>query len=103
MLEFPTIYALKYPPEKLPTGFVTEAEHLAQQRPSGQREGVIGSGSNRGKDEEVWRGGAMEYAETDDHADGIARGGGAGNDEGEAEEVMDANRFLAVLARDLGA
>lgn len=28
VLEFPTIYALKQPPDKLPTGFTTEEEYL---------------------------------------------------------------------------
>lgn len=31
VLEFPTIYALKYPPEKLPTGFITEDDYYKTQ------------------------------------------------------------------------
>lgn len=84
VLEFPTIYALKYPPERLPTGFVTEAEYLAQQR---------GLGSDR---EGTWRDGATK------RADGDTRGDGVGSEEAEREELMDENRLLAVLARDLG-
>lgn len=87
MLEFPTIYALKYPPEKLPTGFVTEAEYLAQQR---------GLGSDREEDEGTWRDGATK------NADGHTGGDGVGAKEAEGEELMDENRLLAVLARDLG-
>lgn len=40
----------------------------------------------------------MEHVETDRDA-----GGGGAGTEGEREDVMDANRFLAVLARDLAA
>lgn len=95
VLEFPTIYALKYPPEKLPTGFVAEAEYLARRRASSQREeGVIWSGSDREEDRNMWRSG---------HADRDAEGGEARTAKGTSEEVMDANRFLAVLARDLEA
>lgn len=35
VLEFPTIYALKYPPEKLPTGFVTEDDYYKTQLKDG--------------------------------------------------------------------
>ncbi|MCJ1463441.1 hypothetical protein MMC07_002048 [Pseudocyphellaria aurata] len=94
VLEFPTIYALKYPPEKLPTGFVTEADHLAQRRTNSQREGVIWSGSDREEDPDMLRSG---------HADRDAEVGGAGTAAGAGEEAMDANQFLAVLARDLGS
>lgn len=97
VLEFPTIYALKYPPEKLPTGFITETEYLAQQRVSSQREEFHGLGSDRGEDDTSWR------SEATEHVDRDPRGDEAGTDEGAGEEVMDANRFLAVLARDLGA
>ncbi|MCJ1266973.1 hypothetical protein MMC22_006858 [Lobaria immixta] len=96
LLEFPTIYALKYPPDKLPTGFITEAEYLAQPRASSQREGVVWFGADREEDEEVWRSGGIE------HADGDG-GGRTETEEGKGEETVDANRLLAVLARDLGA
>ncbi|MCJ1342052.1 hypothetical protein MMC31_000232 [Peltigera leucophlebia] len=35
VLEFPTIYALKYPPEKLPTGFITEDDYYKTQMKDG--------------------------------------------------------------------
>ena len=86
VLEFPTIYALKYPPEELPTGFVTEAEYLAQQR---------GLGTDREEDEGGWRDGATRNADGD-------IGEGVRADGAEREELMDENRLLAVLSRDLG-
>lgn len=38
VLEFPTIYALKQPPDKLPIGFVTEEEYLRSMVEKGQAE-----------------------------------------------------------------
>lgn len=35
VLEFPTIYALKYPPEKLPTGLITEDDYYKTQMKDG--------------------------------------------------------------------
>lgn len=101
LLEFPTIYALKYSPEKLPTGFITEAEYLAQRRASSPGEGVNGLRFGPEEDEETWRSGAMEHVEPDHDADGD-EGGGAKTEEGTGEEVVDADRLLAVLAKDLG-
>lgn len=64
---------------------------------SNQREGFRGLESDRGEYDETWRSEAVEHVDRD------PRGGEAGTDEGAGEEVMDANRFLAVLVRDLGA
>lgn len=51
MLEFPTIYALKYPPEKLPTGFITDDDYYKTQI----KDGDINIDTNINKVDELIR------------------------------------------------
>lgn len=79
VLEFPTIYALRNPPDQLPEGFITEEEFL-----KGLRRGEVRS-DLKGLIEEV--------------DDGEVVGGGL---EREVQEGMDEKRLADVLRRDLG-
>lgn len=106
VLEFPTLYALKYPPEKLPTGFVTFAKYFGAGTGADAEAGggpelsnsigveMSGFGFGGGRDADAWAegmggGGLDDYAELDPPE--IARGN------------LDERKLVEVLQRDLGA
>lgn len=63
VLEFPTIYALKQPPDNLPTGFKTEGEYLrgmAENGPANQHLDELLSQTQNGEDD--WSHGAGKQA-----------------------------------------
>lgn len=77
VLEFPTIYALKQPPDKLPTGFMTEEDYLQ---------------------------GLAEKGHVNRHLDGLLSGAGdweTGRTERTGERSLDEGALRDVLKRDL--
>ncbi|KAL8902770.1 MAG: hypothetical protein Q9207_004398 [Kuettlingeria erythrocarpa] len=77
VLEFPTIYALKHPPDKLPTGFMTEEEYLR---------------------------GLAEKGNVNRHLDGLLGGAGdwdTGHMEKNGERDLDEGALRDVLKKDL--
>ncbi len=97
MLEFPTIYALKYPPDRLPTGFVTEEDYLKQ---LAKRQG--------GGDEKIKAGeftlepARRDVGLVDQSVESEAAH--AGMDDKKLDEVgLDERALVEVLTRDLGA
>ncbi len=77
VLEFPTVYALKQPPDKLPTGFMTEEEYLR---------------------------GLAEKGNVNRHLDGLLSGAGdweTGRMERNGERDLDEGALRDVLKKDL--
>lgn len=82
VLEFPTLYALRYPPANLPTAFITEALYDRQ----GQRSEALLGTAEAGR--EAWDGGT---------------GGGESATAEAGNGDVDERKLAEVLARDLGA
>lgn len=76
VLEFPTVYALRFSPDELPTGFVTEMEHFRVREQS--RINLVEATLHENQ----------SMPEADDHAMNVP-------------ECFDAERLLDVLKRDL--
>lgn len=89
ILEFPTIYVLRYEPRKLPTGFITEETYLAQGRPI----------RDTGGDADMRGLGLVEQWD----GEGAAAVGAGEEGIGGHEGNLDEGRLLEVLQRDLGA
>ena len=77
MLEFPTVYALRFASDKLPTGFITEEEHFRDRER--KRISLV----------EATLHDNLVMSEADDHAK-------------TAPECFNAEQLLNVLKRDLG-
>ena len=77
MLEFPTVYALRFAPDELPTGFITEENYLRnrEQKRKNLVEATLHNNS--------------PILEADDHA-------------ADTPECFNAEQLLDVLKRDLG-
>ncbi len=81
VLEFPTIYALKYAPDALPEGFILESEYLGQSKAEAQELDEL-----------------LSRVKAPDLEEGEVEDG-----EKALQEAMDKKRLLDVLRKDLSA
>ncbi|KAL9067259.1 MAG: hypothetical protein Q9157_006869 [Trypethelium eluteriae] len=115
IVEFPTIYALSYPQDQLPSGYVSEADYFRRRRADNDAAGSVNDGSQgvpehaAGTDEvDSVRSAQSEVEEEDERDDGLLEEDGSSTIEAHESVIMadgtelDQNRLLDILKQDLG-